>query len=81
LISGFPTMSPKDEDGVSLDEGSPPDSPKELEIVAFDATTATLKWKAPENVKISSFVTFPQKVFDFIFLHLGWWSSYKRILH
>lgn len=45
-------MSPKDEDDVSLDEGSPPDSPKELEIVAFDATSATLKWKAPENVTL-----------------------------
>lgn len=43
-------MSPKEDDDIDLNEGQlPPDAPTSAEISDFDGTSATLKWKAPEN--------------------------------
>ena len=43
-------MSPKEDDDIDLNEGQlPPDAPTNIEISDFDGTSATLKWKAPEN--------------------------------
>jgi hypothetical protein len=39
-------MSPK-EDDLDVDLGGPPDPPTGLEISGFEATSVSLKWKAP----------------------------------
>ena len=43
-------MSPKEDDDIDLNEGQlPPDAPTNAEISDFDGSSATIKWKAPEN--------------------------------
>ena len=38
-------MSPNEDEDVDI--GGPPDAPTNLEISGFEATSVTLKWKAP----------------------------------
>ena len=40
-------MSPLEDDDNDVDIGGPPDAPTNVEISGFEATTVTLKWKAP----------------------------------
>ncbi len=42
-------MSPKEDDDLDVDIGGPPDAPTNLEIGGFEATSVTLKWKAPDK--------------------------------
>ncbi len=49
LFAVLENMSPKEDDDMDVDIGGPPDAPTNLEISGFEATSVTLKWKAPEK--------------------------------
>lgn len=42
-------MAPRNEDDMEMEGGSPPDSPINLEVSDWDATTVRLKWGAPSK--------------------------------
>lgn len=42
-------MAPRNEDDLESEGGQKPDSPLNLEVSDYDATTVRLKWKAPAN--------------------------------